>query len=98
MRARLPRREVLEIHVELGVERHSGRSHVHEPDAVGDLPVRFDSSELLTYSRLLSGVSFIIWAWGMVTVLTSFGCIGSATSYCCTAPPPNSETYKNLLS
>src|SRR5881398_3089341 len=34
----------------------------------------------------------------MATVLTSFGCIGSATSYCCTAPPPNSDTNRNLLS
>src|SRR5256885_1897543 len=34
----------------------------------------------------------------MATVLTSFGCIGSATSYCCTASPPNSDTNRNLLS
>src|SRR5882672_8697457 len=58
----------------------------------------FESNELLTYSRLLSGVSFIICACGMATVPTSFGCIGSATSYCCTAPPPNKDTYRNLLS
>src|SRR6266705_1806439 len=64
----------------------------------GTFPSRFESSELLTYSRLLSGVSFIICACGMATVLTSFGCIGSATSYCCTAPPPNSDTNRNLLS
>src|SRR2546422_225889 len=64
----------------------------------GTFPSRFESSELLTYSRLLSGVSFIICACGMATVLTSFGCIGSATSYCCTAPPPNRDTNRNLLS
>src|SRR5207302_8641223 len=64
----------------------------------GTLPSRFESSELLTYRRLLSGVSFIICAWGKATVLTSFGCNGSAMSYCCTAPPPNRDTNRNLLS
>src|SRR5438034_8631439 len=58
----------------------------------GTLPSRFESSELLTYSRLLSGVSFSICAWGMATLLTSLGFAGSAMSYCCSAPPPNSDT------
>src|SRR2546426_601016 len=64
----------------------------------GTLPSRFESSELLTYSRLLSGVSFSICAWGMATLLTSLGFAGSAMSYCCSAPPPNSDTNRKRLS
>src|SRR5438093_1954936 len=40
MRPRLPRREVLEVHVELGVDDHPARPHVYEPHPVGDFPVQ----------------------------------------------------------
>src|SRR2546426_2024872 len=48
VRPRLPRREMLEVHVELGVERHPGRSQVHEPHPVGDRKsTRLNSSHLV---------------------------------------------------
>src|SRR2546428_10324988 len=64
----------------------------------GTLPSRLESSELLTYSRRLSGVSFIMFGWSSFTSLMNFGCNVSDTSYCCTALPANSETYSRRLS
>src|SRR5256886_5863610 len=55
----------------------------------GTLPSRLESSELLTYSRRLSGVSFIMFGSSSFTSLMNFGCKGSDTSYCCTALPAN---------
>src|SRR5439155_4074036 len=64
----------------------------------GTFPSRFDNSELLTYRRRLSGVSLIMFGSCSDTWLTNFGWSGSEMSYCCTAFPAKSETYRSWLS
>jgi len=64
----------------------------------GTFPSKLESSELLTYRRLLSGVSFIMFGCCSLTSLTNLGCSGSETSYCWTALPVNSDTYSSRLS
>ena len=56
MRTRLPRREVVEVHVELGVERHPRGSHVHEPHPVGHLAVQM-AARTLGAARVISSGS-----------------------------------------